>query len=472
MLGEAMYTTIETLMKQGLNKSEIARATKHDWKTVDKVIKCIKNGEPILKTKPHPKILDTKKEQIIQWIEQGLSAVRIHEKVQESGLTVSYSTVKEYCRGMRRKEDIFVRIHTSAGEESQVDFGYVGLTPDDSGKRRKTWVFNMKLSYCRKDYFETVYNQRVETFIQCHINAFKYFGGVPKNVKIDNLKAAILEANFYEPVYQRAYKNFADYYGFNSIPCRIYRPNDKGKVESGIKYVKNNFFAGRTFKNKDDVDKCLLKWMNQTCNKRVHGTTRKVPDEIFESEEKQKLNSLPTKEFKLVKVGTRQVYHDCHVYIEYNYYSVPFEYVKKEVAIELSDSLVKIYYQNKQVAVHSRIKGAGKFSTQESHYPKYKRYSDTEIQEKYQVQMAAIGQYAEQIFFYMKDANPNNWTRPVAGIISLVKTYSKEAVNLSCKRALAFNACTYSVIKSICLEELYRLPIDFVHGGFYASSQN
>ena len=472
MLGEAMYTTIATLMKQGLNKSQIAQATKHDWKTVNKVIKRILKGEPILQKKPHPRVLDKNKEQIIKWIEQGLSGVRIHEKIQELGIAVGYSTVKEYCRGMRRKQDIFVRVHTLPGEESQVDFGYVGLTPDNTGKRRKTWVFNMKLSYCRRDYYEIVYDQTVETFIRCHIHAYKYFGGVPKNVKIDNLKAAILEANFYEPVYQRAYKSFADHYGFNPMPCRVYRPNDKGKVESGIKYVKNNFFAGRTFKNKDDVDQRLFHWMDKICNKRIHGTTRKIPDEVFSLEEKKELNPLPLEEFKLIKVGNRKVYHDCHVYIEYNYYFVPFEYVKKEVAIELSESLVKIYYDNKNIALHTRMNGRGQFSTVKSHYPRYKRYSDTEIQEKYQVKMAQIGEYAEQIFFYIKESHPNNWTRVVAGILSLRKTYSKEVINLSCKRALAFDACQYQVIKNICLNGLYTLPIDFNHGGLYAISEN
>ena len=88
------------------------------------------------------------------------------------------------------------------GEEAQVDFGYLGMSPDDTGKRKKTWVFNMRLSYSRLDYFEKVYDQKVETFIAAHIHAFEFFGGIPEYVKIDNLKAAILEANFYEPIYQ------------------------------------------------------------------------------------------------------------------------------------------------------------------------------------------------------------------------------------------------------------------------------
>lgn len=108
----------------------------------------------------------------------------------------------------------------------------------------------------------------------------KFFGGVPKDVRIDNLKSAILKASFYEPIYQINYKQFADYYKFSPIPCRIYRPNDKGKVESGIKFVKGNFFKGRTFVSGADLERKLREW-NNSANKRVHGTTRKVPLEVF-----------------------------------------------------------------------------------------------------------------------------------------------------------------------------------------------
>ncbi len=181
----------------------------------------------------------------------------------------------------------------------------------------------MRLSYSRLDYYEVVYDQRVETFIRCHINAFNYFGGIPQYVKIDNLKSAILHANFYEPIYQELYKNFAFHYGFHPLPCRVRRPNDKGKVESGIKYVKCNFFQGRRFTGEKEVKERLSKW-NTRANHRIHGTTRKVPQEVAEKEEKAKLIPLPQEEFKLVKVGSRKVYHDCHIYVDYNYYSVPF----------------------------------------------------------------------------------------------------------------------------------------------------
>lgn len=460
MLGGAMYTTIKTLWEKNQNKSQISRLTGHDWKTVSKVIKDIESGIEYPAKKPHPRKLDPYQEKILKWIEEDLTGVRIYEKLTESGVKVGYSTVKNYIQNIKKNKNVFVRIHTEPGKESQVDFGYVGLTPGNDGKRHKTWVFNMRLSNSRYDYYEKVYNQRVETFIQCHINAFRYYGGVPETVKIDNLKAAILEANFYEPIYQQLYKSFAEYYSFKPLPCRIYRPNDKGKVEAGIKYVKQNFFAGRKFKDGNDVDRKLKDWLENKCNKRIHGTTRKIPFEVFNSIEKSKLKPLPILDFKMCKVGKRKVYHDCHIFIEYNYYSVPFEYVGKTVDIEI-DKLVRIFYKNIEIAIHTKLEGRGKYSTNISHYPKYKVISETEYQEKYQVKMSKIGPFAEQLFFLLLKNNPYNWNRVIKGVLSLVKTYTENILEQACKRAVAYNVSQYRIIKNICENGTYNLPLEF-----------
>lgn len=460
MLREAMYTTIKTLWEKGLKKAEIARLTGHDWKTVNKVIRVIKSGKSAPQKKSHARILDQHHDLVLPWIEQGLSGLRIHQELEAKGIKIGYTTVKDYIANTKRNSQIFIRMHTEPGEEAQVDFGYVGYTLDNHGKRRKTWVFNMRLSYSRLDFYKKVYDQKVETFILCHIQAFHYFGGIPKSIKIDNLKAAILEANFYEPVYQRLYKQFSEYYGFQSIPCRIYQPNDKGKVESGIKYVKINFFAGRQFINSDDVDRQLLRWLEKA-NNRIHGTTKKIPKEQFEQKEKLALLKLPLQEFNLTKVGIRKVYHDCHVYIHHNYYSVPYEYVGKEVDIEIGNNLVKIYFNQQIIATHIEIIGTGEFSTHMGHYPKYKCMSDTEYQEKYQAKMAEIGLYAEQLFFSVLENKKQTWSRPIQGILSLKKKYSIDIINRSCQRALAYGAYEYQVIKNICQSGSYNLPLEF-----------
>lgn len=455
MLREAMYTTIKTLWLKGHKKAQIAKLTGHDWKTVDKVIKT-----PVAPVrKKHKRKLDNHKERVLDLINQDISALRIREILCSEGIKIGYSSVKDYVKDIKRKSDIFVRVHTEPGEEAQVDFGYVGYTFDNKKRRRKTWVFNMRLSFSRLDFYKKVYDQKVETFILCHIEAFHYFGGIPKRIKIDNLKAAILEANFYEPVYQHLYKQFSEFYGFQSIPCRIYQPNDKGKVESGIKYVKVNFFAGRSFKSAEELDKELFYWMERV-NKRIHGATKKIPREQFDNEEKEKLLRLPLEDFNISKIGIRKVYHDCHVYINHNYYSVPYEYIGKEVEIEISNNLIKIYFNQALIATHAEIKDKGEFSTNPSHYPKYKCLSNTEFQEKYQAKMAAIGSHAEQLFFSIIENKKDCWTRPVQGILSLTKKYPADIVNRSCQRALAFGAFEYQIIKNICLNGSYNLPIE------------
>jgi len=468
MIGVEMYITIKSLWERHKNKSLIARLTGHDWKTVAKRIKEIEEGKKYSIKKPHPRILDPYQEQIMKWLEEDLSGVRIHEKLREEGVIAGYSTIKDYICKIKKRENIFIRIHTLPAEEAQVDFGYLGYTLY-KGKKRKTWVFNMRLSYSRLDYYEVVYDQRVETFIRCHINAFNYFGGIPQYVKIDNLKSAILQANFYEPIYQELYKNFASCYGFHPLPCRVRRPNDKGKVESGIKYVKNNFFLGRKFSNEQELKERLNRWCDKV-NYRIHGTTRRVPKEVFEKEERIKLIPLPKEEFKLTSVGIRKVYHDCHIYVDYNYYSVPFEYVGKEVEIELAKNLLKVFYQGKEIAVHPRLSGRGKFRTNNSHYPAYKRYSDTEYQERYQAKMAKIGRYAEQLFFLIVQNHPKDWNRTVQGILSLRKTYPDEVIEAACRRALAFGVMRYSVIKNICHNGSYILPLEFDKEEIYATA--
>ena len=451
---------MQTLWDQGCNKSQIAALTKHDWKTVDKVINLYKSGQDKPIKKPHPSILDDYKEFILENLEKDLSGRRIHEALLSRGVKVSYSNVRHYLSKIRAKTDICIRFVTKPGEEAQVDFGYAGLQFDSKGKRRKAWVFNMRLSYSRFDYYEVVYDQSVETFINCHMNAFTFFGGVPRYIKIDNLKAAVLNANFYEPVFQTLYKSFAEYCGFKPLPCRVRKPQEKGKVESGIKFIKNNFFKGRDFGNYNEMKSSLAIWLRSKCNSRVHGTTRKVPAEHFEEEEKNLLLSLPKNPFSVPSVSTREVYRDCHVYIDYCYYSVPYEYVGKRVDINVANKIVKISFEGKEVAVHEMAQRKGEFKTNESHYPRYKNITGTDYQKLYQNKMAKIGEYAEDMFLKLLEEQKNSWHQSVKGILSLTKHYPDDVVNLACKRALYYGAIQYRRVKNICSNGLYTLPLE------------
>lgn len=127
-------------------------------------------------------------------------------------------------------------------------------------------------------YVAVTLDQSVQTFNRCHTEALRYFGGVPQTVKIDNLKAAIVEADFYESTVQRTYAAFAGHYVFLPNPCRVHTPTDKGKVESNVKYVKENCFKGRDFKELEQAKLFLLSWLKETENRRIHGITGRKPE--------------------------------------------------------------------------------------------------------------------------------------------------------------------------------------------------
>lgn len=456
-----MYTTIKTLFDKGYNKSQIARMLEIDRGTVREILKRIENGEEI-KRKPVPTIIDPYKEIIDTKINQELSATRIYQDLSsEYGYTGSYDTIKRYVREYKKSNaKVYMVNNTLPSEEAQVDFGYIGKIHDPSGNLKKAWVFCMVLCYSRLMYCETVFDQEVKTFIRCHEHAFKYFGGVPKTVKIDNLKAAILEANFYEPVYQKQYEEFAKYYNFLSIPCRVKTPTDKAKVESGVKYVKNNFFKGRNFKDYEEYKTKLDLWLEDICNSRIHGTTKKIPKEVFETEEKSKLNPLPNKDYDFSTWVTRKVNTNCHISFDSNFYSVPYSFINQEVTVQISDKVIRIYGNNELLATHLKLNSKGEFSTNPSHYPKYKVQTKTELQFAYRNKMQEIGPYALKFFDLILEKQQNYWGKPIYGVLKLKEKYGSQVIEKACMRAVTFNSIKYQTVKNICEKGLYDLPID------------
>lgn len=455
-----MTTTIITLFKQGKTQRAIARDLKLSRKTVKRAVDSYNNNGKKTPTEfPKTSKLDPYEDTIIEFLEKDISIVRIHEELRSKGLDVGYTTVRDKVRAINFKHDVCVRFHTKPGEEVQIDFGYVGLQMDSQNKRKKAWAFNMRLSYSRLDYYEIVFDQTVKTFIEAHINAFKYFGGVPKVVKIDNLKAAILEANFYQDVHQKEYLEFAKHYGCWIVPCRVAKPQEKGKVEAGIKFIKNNFFAGRAFNTQSERDHALSQWMDKKSN-RIHGTTKKVPRELFKNEEKDLLLPLPINDYQTPEIKIRKVSKDCHVTFVSNYYSVPYQYVGKKIEIHCDSKLIQIYHANEVIALHSICRERGQFITNEAHYPKYKNFTpqSEEYQRTYKEKMFSIGQYAGKVFSELLIRKPYHWYRMVKGILRLKKIYPDDIIEKSCKRATEFDAYEYNMIKSICESGSYNLP--------------
>lgn len=447
-----MYYTVKTLLERGNSQRKISRVLGIHRNTVSKIKAQLKAG----KTEPPPikrtSILDFYREEIKQQVENNKSAVLIHDfLVRDKGVNVAYTTVVKYVRGLKHKE-VYVPMVCEPGEEAQVDFGYLGRFKKD-GKWRKVWVFSMILSHSRYAYYERVLDQSVDTFIRCHIHAFEYFGGVPFTVKIDNLKAGVITPSFYEPVIQHQYGEFLDHYRSSPITARIARGQDKGKVESGIKYVKDNFLGRIDHKDYYRLGEDLRWWLDYVCNQRLHGTTRKVPSRIFHDREKSYLLQLPQQRFELYYVGTRRVDPVGHIIFDYNYYSVPSRYSGYDVTVKSNGQLLKIYYERYSIAVHSLAQGDGERISREEHRPVYKRRYNRAY---YEERISAIGDHANEFKKELEKIKPRHWHEMMKGILRLEQYYSREAINLSCKRAILYGAISYRSVKNILEKGLYK----------------
>ncbi len=198
--------------------------------------------------------------------------------VEEHGFTGSYSSVKRFLRRVApAATPATVRIEVEPGAEAQVDFGFAGQFLDpERGRVRRAWVFVMTLSCSRHQYAELVFDQSVATWLRLHRAAFEFFGGVPRRIVLDNLRAAIVHAALHDPEVQRSYRECAEHYGFLIAPCRPRTPEHKGKVEQGgVHYVKRNALAGRAFRDVHDGNRHLLSWCVETAGRRIHPRFRR-----------------------------------------------------------------------------------------------------------------------------------------------------------------------------------------------------
>jgi transposase len=314
------------------------------------------------------------REQIVRAFAAGLSATRIHQDlVAEHGFAGRYNSVKRFVRQLRETAVLpFRRMECAAGEEMQVDFGQ-GAWVESEGKRSRPHVFRVVLSHSRKGYSEAVSRQDTETFLRCLENSFRHFGGVPKTVVVDNLKAAVLQADWYDPELNPKLRSFAAHYGTVILPTKPRTPEHKGKVEAGVKYVQNNALKGRKFASLAEQNLFLAQWERTIADTRIHGTVRQQVAKWFESSERPALQPLPPSLFPSFHEAKRTVHQDGHVEYQKAYYSVPPEFLGRPVWVRADSRLVRIFSDRLQpIAVHPRS-APGRFCTAGEHLHPHKR---------------------------------------------------------------------------------------------------
>jgi transposase len=288
----------------------------------------------------------------------GLTASRLLREIREHGYGGGYSAVTDFLREVRPAPvpPFEVRFETPPGEQAQVDFAqFEVIFGDEPGAVRKVWLFSLVLGFSRLIWAHFVAHQDLQTVLRCHMAAFAALGGVPREILYDRMKTAVIgEDDQAHIVYNRALIDFAGHYGFYPKACRPYRAKTKGKVERPFRYIREDFYLARSFRNLDDLNAQLAHWLGTVANPRVHATTRRVVNDAFAEE---KLQPLPLVPFSAVLKLERRVSHEGMVSVGGNFYSVPDATRKRVVEVHSLVDEIRIFEADRLIAVHPVLEG-------------------------------------------------------------------------------------------------------------------
>ena len=383
-------------------------------------------------------------------VHQGLTGQRIYQDLVEGhGFTASYSSVRRFLQRLGQSQSLpFRRLEVLPGEQAQVDFGTGApiLRPD--GKRRRPYVFRVVLSFSRKAYSEVVYHQTTENFLRCLENAFWYFGGVPQTLVIDNLRAAVSRADWYDPDVHPKIQSFCQHYGTVILPTKPRMPRHKGKVERGIDYVQDNALKGHVFDSLAEENQHLRDWEQRIADTRIHGTTRKQVSLLFQ-EEKPHLTPLPAGRFPSFEEGRRSVHRDGHIEVAKAYYSVPPEYTGRQVWVRWDGHLVRVFNSKMELLVaHVQVE-PGRFQTRDEHLHAKKISQVEQGTVSLLRRTALVGPHAEQWARQMLQIRGIQGVRVLIGLLSLTHRHSRDEIDRACEMALAHGAVRLRTIRQL-----------------------
>jgi transposase len=387
---------------------------------------------------------------ILAKLEAGLTAKRIHQDlVSEHGFVGKYHSVRRYVRQLGTVQPLpFRRMECAAGEEAQVDFGS-GIPITTADGRRRTHVFRIVLSHSRKGYSEAVYRQTTDNFLACLENAFAYFGGVPKTLVLDNLKAAVETPDWFDPELNPKLRAFADHYGVAILPTKPRTPRHKGKIESGVGYVKKNALKGRSFTSLEDENRHLRHWEETVADTRVHGTTRQQVGKVFVEVERGALQPLPLERFPFFHEGQRSVNRDGHIEVAHAYYSAPPEYLGRRLWVRWDSRVVRIFNDRmEQIAFHVRAE-PGRFSTDSQHIASQK-ISTVEHGAAWMLDKTGrIGAHAAGWAQAVIATRGVEGVRVLQGLLSLAKKHAAGDIDKACEIAASYASYRLRTIRTL-----------------------
>jgi len=412
---------------------------------------------------PRDDILLPHKDRIEGYLDKGLKGSKIRVLLRRDGIEVGgssfYRFINSSCENYIKK-NITVRLpETEPGKYSQADFGYMGLIWDEeSGRLRKTHALILTLCSSRHMYVYLTFKQDIRAVIEGFEAAWGYFEGITIIVIIDNLKPAIDKSDRYNPKINRQFLEYAQDRGFIVDPANSGHPTGKPIIERAVPYVRDNFFKGESFISLDDCRERAIDWCTDTAGKRIHGTTQKIPLEVFETIEKATLKPYPENRYDIPYWAVCKVHPDHHIRFKNSLYSVPTKYISKTVDVKGDSALVKIYHKGSLIKIHERM-GPGERSTDFDDYPKELapytlRNPKYQISEGYR-RANEIGAFIEDIL-----TGPYPWhrLRSAQKILRLSDKYGAKRMAAALTKAKAYSIYDMRRIENMLKNNVEDIP--------------
>jgi transposase len=403
---------------------------------------------------------------ITEWVSptgggRGLRLAKVHDLLTRRGVEVPYSSLHRfavsYC-GFRERQPVTVRVaEVSPGELAEVDFGRLGLVYDpDKDRKRFAWALLVTLGHSRHQYVHVSFTQTLADFIEGLEDAWEYFGGVPRRVVVDNLKAAVTKPGRYESIFQRTFDEYAAHRGFVIDAAVVRHPKGKPKVERNVQYLRENFFRGEQWIDIEHVGREAVQWCTKVAGERIHGTTRQQPLALFAAVEKSALGPLEAKRFDPPTWQKCKVHPDHHIQFDRAIYSLPTEYVGRQLWIRADTKVVRAYLGGELVRTYERLEPGGRCTDYED-YPKElapyaMRDPQRMIREAHEVGQH-VGRFMAEL---LAGTFPWAHLRQAQKLLRLANKYGRDRVDGACRRALSFDLIKVGRVENIIRQGLER----------------
>jgi transposase len=349
------------------------------------------------------------------------------------GVTVIRDYLQRHKAERQRPREAFLRLEFQPGQTAQVDWGEFGDVFHDGVKIH---CFGMVLCFSRYIYLEFTRSEKFEDFIRAHENAFRFFGGVPRECWYDNLRSAVTDRVNSLIQFNARFMAYMGHHGIRPHACNVARGNEKGRVEDLIKYIRMNFWAGRVFADFEDLTRQAILWRNQVANQREHRSTRRVVRLHFESEEKAHLLKLNPSPYDTDEIFSRVVTPDFHIIYESNRYSVPWTLVGITVTVRVNSGSIKIFYHEKFITSHPRSYRKNQVLTQASHQAGLLERKPGGSREGWQLAaVKSIGPKMQEYVDLLR-TGPRSLRAELSKILALSTVYGDPAVHNACAALL------------------------------------